>query len=500
MACSITITSVTASGPAATPTVTVSGTASECPSVVVTLTCGSFETSATVPVTSGSFTATFGNTQCPCAGAFTATATCSADPACSTTISGTVDCPACPSITTELTIGGCTTDGLRTVTLAVTVTPLPGTGTVWTQIEWAPGVFAGATSSLAYAATHEYSTGIPHDPVVHVLLPTGCAPLSVTVPPLEACVVCPTISLSSSIGDCTTDGLRMVSVAAVFTGATTPVQYRWVVDTVPGLIQSVAAGLSPPPLNPALATSMAHQIGIEIVSPAGCAPAEIMIGPLAPCGPITPLPPGDETGTPVDPEGGADDDESVGCLVSRWAIAALFGIGALFMLAWLCPSLTQPWFRDLALALFATGFVLMIIWIFACSPSWCEILKLAWEVAFAMMVSAIYLSGCPACRKFMLVTAAISGATFLAAYVAWETACDVDWCQRAWEWGFTLIVATGTILDILAGSLLFPCALPTVPIVTGILGTLSFVSIRFVCDSRGTRARGVRRRARCGCK
>lgn len=368
MACAIAITSVTGTGPSTGPDVTVSGTAAECAVVEVTLTCGGTSVAATTSVVGGSWSVTFANTSCPCGSTATVEARCAADPACSTTFVGPVDCPACPEVSVVVTIGACTPAGLRTVTFAVTVTPLGG-GAVLTQVNFDDaGAGSLATGSTSYAVTHDYPVPGTYAPVVRILLPAGCVDVPLVLPALEACAPqCPTLGLAATIGDCVDTERRRVDFV-VTVGGTDPVTCR----LMHGDGTSQVAMASPP-----MPLSLFHEydvpraaaaVTVDLPDRPACPPTSITIGPIAGCQPLPPRPPGpiDPITDPPPPDT-EEDDESTGCLVTRWVVLGLLAVATFFLLLYICPVTTKPIFGWVAASFGAAGLLAFLAWVLFCS-------------------------------------------------------------------------------------------------------------------------------------
>src|SRR5690348_4559487 len=239
MACQVTITSVTATGPPlSSGYVTGTATIPDCTSVLVVLECGgSAGPKLIVPVDStGNWTANFTaailkGSPCACGRSYVVTATCENSPGCGQGVAkGEFECLSqCPTAVVSASVGDCTPDGYRTVTLTATITP--GTNpTIVTEWEPEPAVFAGAQAGLSNIITHDYPPGQTFNAVLHVVLPTGCPDLAtIAIGPLAPCP-CPGLDLTVSVSGCADSAKQ--SATATFTATLTPPgvncgMYQW---------------------------------------------------------------------------------------------------------------------------------------------------------------------------------------------------------------------------------------------------------------------------------
>ncbi len=453
MACTVAVTDVTGSGPVSSPTVTVTGTASECAAVLVRLTCSGAPMTTTAAVTGGIWTATFNNTDCACAGSLTVEVSCVTDPLCTTTFTSVLDCETCPTATVTVTVGGCNDLGERGVTFAVTVTGTPGT--FLTQIEYIAGSGSASLARLdaSYTETHFYPTGTAYTARLIIAFPLGCPSIDVPVPFLEACApLCPTVDmLSTAAGGCLTSGARLVTLSASL-GGFGMVSFRIVwgdgspnFEDTQTLPYSFGRDHEYAPPGP-------YTARLEITSPTGCPASEITIGPLAACpviGEPMPIPPdgGGDGG-----DGSADGGESPidACMVSRWLIVFLLGAGTFFFLAWSCKdpgNLTSPLLIASGI-FYGLGAIAMFLWAFLCEPSACEWLLLGWQVALAATFVAVYLAGCCPWLWWLALGFAVATA---AAYAAWEASCSKFRCQREIELAAALLIISTTGLSWILG-------------------------------------------------
>jgi hypothetical protein len=193
MACAITITSVVGIGTPPT-SIVVQGTATDCPSVRVTLQCSSAATATlVVPVdVFGNWVATFtslGNLGCVCTKPYSVQAECDVTTDCTAaTSSGPLQCQpgtGCPIASVTVTELECTTDGLRTVQLDAAITTSQLTVTQW---DFGDNTFGPASSLLNYAVTHDYATPGPYTATLIVIIPPDCPPAAIVgVGPLQEC-------------------------------------------------------------------------------------------------------------------------------------------------------------------------------------------------------------------------------------------------------------------------------------------------------------------------
>jgi hypothetical protein len=479
MACSLTIASVTGTGPAGSPTVTVTGTGTDCAEVDVALDCGSGPPlTEKATVTAGAWSATFQNTGCPCGSEITVSAQCTTDAACTATLATTLFCDNCPLVDVDVTVGDCNAMGLREVTFDVTVTPPPGVLLVFTEIEFEPGQFSGAQNALTWSATHAFATGAAPTPVLHILVPTGCADVAIPVPLLEACEAqCPLVTPIPNYGDCPNETQRIIQFTALYTGPGGPITVR--MRYGPALADvSMDVPLTPQPVPQNVAERLydrdaVHTATLEIVDPPDCPSTSVTFGPLAPCSstpvPPQPIEPVEPTPPPI-PE--PPDSESVSCLGLRWVILLFAALSSFFFLLFFCPNggplFHQQWQLTAALAMLAVAVGLLIIWYFICEAARCQILRLAWEWPLVSAMLALYLSGC--CTGYVwLALGLMAGA--MTAYVTWELTCDIDPCDRLKEWTFTLATIAVGLFSALALYPL-PCALTQVAAVNGIIAAL----------------------------
>jgi len=215
MACSLAISNVSGTQSGTTlSSIHVSGTATECSEVKVTIRCGATSVSQTATVDSnGNWSAVFtsadiSNTACRCNQNIIVSATCVKDPSCSVTVQPhLLECLPCCDVTVTTSVGDVCDNGKRFVTFHI-VNNCPAT--VNAQLFFGDGSSTGSLP-LVFGANspqgHLYSPG-NH---VAILKVTGCPdiPIRFTVDP---CPPCCSVHVSSTVGlDCN-NGKRTVTL------------------------------------------------------------------------------------------------------------------------------------------------------------------------------------------------------------------------------------------------------------------------------------------------
>lgn len=223
MACTITISSATGTvSPAGTLSqIVVSGLASNCSQVDVSITCPpSPAQTMTVPVSGGSWSATFTNLPptCKCTGSITIRVTCSDHmESCSALTTLQIDCPPpaaeCPQFTAiNWLIGDCQADGSSPVTFTC---GLFATGTYTAELQANGSTIAIVSGPGATTLTGSGNFTGSVTFVVVITNPTGCTslpPITVTLP---TCPKCPDVTLGFTYSmDCDANGNRSVTVTA----------------------------------------------------------------------------------------------------------------------------------------------------------------------------------------------------------------------------------------------------------------------------------------------
>ena len=188
MACSIAISSVTGTVVGGNLTsIQVTGTASGCDQIEVTLRCGGTLVQQTVWNGSGGWTATFGAAdvqaaKCFCQKSITASARCvnPNDPNCFKTVTvPQLPCsPPCPTVAWNVLAGACKADGTQPVSLAAVIVPPSGGALIQANLVEGSTVLASGTSSSATSPlTLSYSGDFPsggHTVCVQFVQPAGC--------------------------------------------------------------------------------------------------------------------------------------------------------------------------------------------------------------------------------------------------------------------------------------------------------------------------------------
>jgi len=302
MACQITITSVNVYGSSGQPvdSVEVKGSATDCTGVVVTINCGGTARTQSVAVdSSGLWQAVFSDTSgtnCVCDDpnvALRVTATCKADPDCppATRTLSPIPCESgtdcCPTVSIEVTEGGCDAQGRRNVTFKVTTTPATGAGcpdTVFAQLDFGDGMLGAGfvvPPNSVWIETHPYVPG-SYTAKVRILAPLGCPDIPVKVGPLVECPPgCPDEDdIWVAVDDCDAEGRRIVSVNVLLPGSgSTTVSVDWQDGTPPDSNLPIQGGV--------LWTGWHHYLPPGpykvTVSVAGCPPITKPVGPLEPC-------------------------------------------------------------------------------------------------------------------------------------------------------------------------------------------------------------------------
>jgi len=463
MACKVTITSVTATGPPLSA-VRVTGTATvpDCATVEVILECGgSPGPKLIVPVDGAgnwiaNFTATdLKGTPCACGRSYVVTAVCQESPDCQQAVAkGEFVCEdRFPTAVVSSAVGDCTSDGHRNVTLTATITPGtdPVIATYW-EVEL--GVFTAPSSSLSYSVTHPYAPGQQYTAILHVFLPTGCPDLgTVTVGPLASCP-CPDLDLQVSVTGCADPG--KASATATFVATLTPPgvncgQYHW--DFGDG---SNAVTATP---------TTTHSYGTPGTFAASVA---IVCGACLMTKAVTVAIPQCPDGGDGDGKDGNGDGEGFGCFGLRviMTVAAILAIAAV-ALAVCIPAAAHVLFL-IALGLGITAAIAGILWGILCPKPCAWALLLAWQVSIGVGFVLLYFTVC--CPTFWLI-----GLGLLAAGVAlmflWKRRCRKGTCAVLKELSIAL---SSVILPLLGWLGVIPALAACINhVVAGVLSTLA---------------------------
>jgi PKD domain len=230
MPCSITIAQVVGFPAAAGPNIQITGTATECPSVVLTVGCSG----APAPV-SGTFTVDASGhwvgqfievAGCQCGGSIQVRAQCSSNPACNTVFTGILSCGEnCPAVSVTVTQGDCH-NGVRDVTLTANITPA-GPGQVNTEWDFGDGNSSTGTWGNTNTVTHGYSPG---DYTAQLLINSimGCPPTP--TPPFHVAECdCPEVAnLTVTVAGCAGAGnTAAAAFTGSFPGSTQGCQFQW---------------------------------------------------------------------------------------------------------------------------------------------------------------------------------------------------------------------------------------------------------------------------------
>jgi hypothetical protein len=415
MPCTVTISSVTATGPPLTA-VDVAGTATvpDCTTVRVVLECGgSPGPKLIVPVdVAGNWVAHFAastlkGSPCACGRSYVVTATCEQSPECDKAVAtGEFNCGGrCPTAVVGVAVGDCTPDGHRNVTFTATLTP--GTDPVIvTQWEVEPGVFASASPLLAYSTQHSYAPGSQFTAILHVILPTGCPDLAtVVVGPLADCP-CPDLGLSVAVAGCA--GPAPASATATFTATLTPPgvncgPYHWTfgdgtndVTVAPTTTHSYGAPGS-------YSASVAVACGACLMTEA----ATVAV-PKCPNGPDN------------------GDGEGFGCFGARvlMTVAAILAIVAI-SLAICVPPPVAAVLAWIALGLGILAALTGILWGILCPKPCAWGLLLAWQVSIGVGFVLLYFTTC--CPTFWFIGLPLIGAGIALMFV-WQRRCHMSNC------------------------------------------------------------------------
>lgn len=246
MACKVTITSVVGVpiGPPAQPgsisALTISGTATNTPTVSVICECFGDDTARPVPVVNGLWQITGAVprldrsvTLCNC-GETVSVFVEATDPSdgtnCGTEFQGAISCPPCPSITIDPPVVGDCVNGVRPVTLTVNVNQAAGATSV---LEWDFGdpspdnggafVIVGPGSNTT--TPHNYRPPGPYTATLKTVSPQGCPDITVPIT-VEPCP-CPEIQdITFSDGPCDVQGNQLVT-ATLVGGPAGTILWQW---------------------------------------------------------------------------------------------------------------------------------------------------------------------------------------------------------------------------------------------------------------------------------
>jgi PKD domain-containing protein len=468
MACKVTITSVTATGPPLTA-VDVTGTATvpDCTTVEVILECGGEPGPKLtgVPVdAAGNWVAHFTGaslkgTPCACGRSYTVTAVCEQSPQCEKGVAqGEFECKGpCPTAAISVTVGDCTPDGYRNVTFDTTITP--GTDpTIVTQWDYGDShddtnVHTTTLSQYTWNPTHAYAPGQQYTAILKVLLPTGCANLAtVTIGPLAACP-CPDLHLSPpSVSGCA-DPAQHATATATFTATLTPPgvncgPYHW----------SFGDGTNDVTTTPTTTHSYSTPGSFSVAVSVTCGACQMTQGTTV----VIPQCPGGGNG----PGGGG---EGFGCFGARviMTVAAILAIVSA-ALALCVPPPAAAVLAWMAVSLGAVAAIAAIFWGILCPKPCAWALLLAWQVSIGVGFVLLYFTTC--CPQLLFVGLPLI-ASGIALMFAWKRRCNMSTCAVLKELSIAL---SSVILPLLGWLGAIPGLAACINhVVAGILSTLA---------------------------
>jgi hypothetical protein len=460
MACKVTITSVTATGPPLSA-VHVTGTATvpDCATVRVILECGgSPGPKLIVPVNAaGNWIADFTDftgTPCACGRSYVVTAVCEESPDCEQAVAkGEFVCDdRCPTAVVSVAVADCTSDGHRSVTLTAAITPGtdPLIATYW-EVE--PGVFTPPNASLSYSVTHPYAPGQQYTAILHVFLPSGCPDLAtVTVGPLASCP-CPDLSLTVTVSGCADPG--HAAATATFSATLTAPgvncgQYHW----------AFGDGSTDITVTPTTT---------HLYNAPGTFSASVAIA----CGACL-MTQGETVAIPQCPDGGDGDGEGgnggegFGCFGLRvlMTVAAILAIVSLALAVCVPPAAyVLGW---IALGLGIAAALAGVFWAIFCPKPCAWALLLAWQVSIGVGFVLLYFTVC--CPTFWLIGLALLAAGVALMFV-WKRRCRKSTCAVLKELSIAL---SSVILPLLGWLGVIPALAACINhVVAGVLSTLA---------------------------
>jgi PKD domain len=436
MACKVTITSVTPTGPPLTA-VDVTGTATvpDCTTVEVILECGGEPGPKLtgVPVDgAGNWVAHFTSndlktTPCRCGGSYVVTAVCEQSAQCEKGITqGEFDCEGlCPTAATlSAAVGDCTPDGYRNVTFDVALTP--GTGTpLITRLDYGDGqndgghVWPAGQTTYTPPPTHPYVPGQQYTATLSVIYPTGCSVLAtVPVGPLELCP-CPDLQLPQpSVSGCAGPG--NATATATFTATLTPpganCMYHW------SFGDNTHAVTTTPTTTHSYGTPSSVSASVAVT----CGACVMTQGTTLDIPSCTPPPP-----PPPPPTG-----EGLSCFVARvlMTIGIILGIVIAALIA--ChPALWGP-LTTFAVVVGVVTAVATFFWAFCDKPcAWA--LLLAWQVSVGAGAVLLYFSKCCAVAFWLIGLGLVAAGVTL--MFVWKSHCNESDCAVVAELSIALV-------------------------------------------------------------
>lgn len=462
MACEVTITSVTATGPPLTAVVSGTATVPDCTSVKVTLECdgepGPTQTVQVDPAT-GKWTATFvpgdlKGSLCSCGGSYVVTAECVQSPKCEKGVAqGEFDCEnLCPTATVSAEVGECTPDGYRNVAFNVTLTP--GTGQpIITLLDYGDGYNDGghpwSAGETTYSASHTYVPNQAYTATFTAIYPTGCPVLAtVAVGPLAACP-CPDLELSVSVSGCADPGTATATFTGTLTSPGANCMYNW----------SFGDGNSEVTTTP----TTTHSYGTPGSYPASvavtCGACEMTQGATV----VIPQCQGGSGGG-----GGGGGGEGFGCFAARviMTIAAILAIVSLSLAA--CVPQAATVLAGIAAGLGLAAATAGILWGIFCPKPCAWALLLAWQVSVGVGFVLLYFTTC--CHQFWFIGLPLIAAGIALMFV-WKRHCNMSTCEVLKELSIAL---SSVILPLLGWLGVIPALAACINhVVAGILSTLA---------------------------
>jgi hypothetical protein len=433
----------------------ISGTASNCDLVLITIDCDGPRQNATAKVSDGVWSTTIPliprESQCDCDKSINIHVQCISGE-CRDDFSGSLQClpqSQCPNAYSDVDLIDSTekcVGGKRMVTGKVVVAPtsakpvgttvkIDGTvvGTHGISATPYPVPFTATLSAGSHMLTWEFS-----DP--------SCSGAGQTIK-VPACEGCPNIEVETTEGPCR-DGKRTVTVmatipdqgvavaAAIIHGGKKIAQ-----DSQTGAYTLTGSDDFPGGTN---------TVTVEISQPAGCQPTSTTFN-VTPC---DDRPPSGSTPPGPGSNGGDDDgDGSGGCIIGRIAVVLLFAAAIFLTLLALCLPPPATAIAVAAAVAWVVAGVAMAIWAAFCG-SRCGTYLITWQSSlFGAWLAAYMVTCCP-----LAVVALIAlGASASAFFALWVQSCKPSLCRVFLELLWVTAVPVATVLAGL--SVLLPCGL-----------------------------------------
>jgi hypothetical protein len=493
MACSITITSVIYDP--VTSTVHVTGTqAGVCPPVpsgvveiVVKVLCapGNTQQGIATPDAQGNWAVDI-SLICTCGGWVYVTASCATDATCSGSYqSGALQCEGnCPTGSIDWDIDDCNPDGTRNVRLKVNITSAPPTPTSIGQFDYGTGSFsqfvafnaAGTYSDPLPPPGYPYVPGTPYTVRFIFAQPANCAPFTRVLSGLQPCQpTCPNVNVqvtASQPSDCTPNNTRLVTFAALVTGAT-PQNYEW---DFPGGNPPSKIGLGSPP-----STTVEYPAATASTPTASCT-VRIFNGVCSYTGM-------DKITIPACGGGGTDGGGDGLCGSFTYVIAVLLGLTlalSILIATLYCKGVAVPpvvlgivvGLGIATAAAIALAYILCRFHICPCLNS-CDWRAIVWMASLIGAITALYLGGC--CPLMYLVAVGL-GLVALILFTMWVVRCEPSACEI---WKHLLVALVSGTAVVLSYLVLIPivsaCGLSFVPAAVATLGGLVTIAVAATC-------------------